>query len=122
LRESDLLPESATQSTRTLAFLWNNIWPRLQQCHEEIDHVLAALDGRYVPPGPSGAPTRGMADVLPTGRNFYSLDVRAIPTPTAWRVGSAAAAALIDRHRQRTGDYPESVALIVWGTSNMRTQ
>ena len=74
-----------------------------------------------MPPGPSGAPTRGTADVLPTGRNFYSLDVRAVPTPTAWRVGCAAADALLERHRERTGRYPESIALVIWGTSNMRT-
>jgi cobaltochelatase CobN len=104
-----------------LRFLWEVIWPRLQLCRQEIDHVLLALAGRFVPPGPSGAPTRGTADVLPTGRNFYSLDVRAIPTPTAWRVGCAAAAALLERHRERTGGYPESVAFVVWGTSNMRT-
>jgi cobaltochelatase CobN len=104
-----------------LRFLWHVLWPRLERCHQEIDHVLTALAGRFVPPGPSGAPTRGTADVLPTGRNFYSLDVRAIPTPTAWRVGWAAADALLQRHRERTGAYPESVALVVWGTSNMRT-
>jgi cobaltochelatase CobN len=106
---------------RTLAYLWETLWPRLRLCHQEIDHVLAALSGRFVPPGPSGAPTRGSADVLPTGRNFYSLDVRAVPTPTAWRVGCAAADALLKRHLERTGRYPESVALVVWGTSNMRT-
>jgi cobaltochelatase CobN len=106
---------------RTLAFLAETVWPRLRLCHQEIDHVLAALDGRSVPPGPSGAPTRGTADVLPTGRNFYSLDVRVVPTPTAWRVGCAAADALLRRHVERTGSYPESVALVVWGTSNMRT-
>ncbi len=106
---------------RTLRFLWQSVWPRLRQCGQEIDHVLAALAGRFVPPGPSGAPTRGTADVLPTGRNFYSLDVRAVPTPTAWKVGSATADALLARHRERTGEYPESVALVVWGTSNMRT-
>jgi cobaltochelatase CobN len=83
--------------------------------------VLTALEGRFVPPGPSGAPTRGTADILPTGRNFYSLDVRAIPTPSAWQVGSAAAASLLERHRERTGSYPESVAYSIWGTSNMRT-
>src|SRR5205807_9166165 len=60
-------------------------------------------------------------DVLPTGRNFYSLDVRTIPTPTAWQVGWSAANALLERHRQRIGSYPESIALVVWGTSNMRT-
>jgi cobaltochelatase CobN len=109
-------------TARTLAFLRETIWPRLQQCRQEIDHVLAALDGRFVPPGPSGAPTRGTADVLPTGRNFYSVDIRAIPTRTAWRVGCAAADALLRRHVERSGGYPESVALVVWGTSNMRTQ
>lgn len=109
------------QIDETLMFLWQTVWPRLQLCHEEIDNVLRALAGRFVPPGPSGAPTRGSADILPTGRNFYSLDIRAIPTPTAWRVGSAAAASLSERHRQRTGNYPESVAFVIWGTSNMRT-
>jgi cobaltochelatase CobN len=115
------LEKSPGQTGQTLAFLWNVVWPRLQQCGQEIDHILAALDGRFVPPGPSGAPTRGTADVLPTGRNFYSLDARAVPTPTAWRVGSAAADALLAKHYERTGSYPESVALVVWGTSNLRT-
>jgi cobaltochelatase CobN len=112
---------SEPETTRTLTYLWQTLWPRLQLCHQEIDHILAALSGRFVPPGPSGAPTRGTADVLPTGRNFYSLDVRAVPTPTAWRIGCAAADALLKRHLERTGRYPESVALVVWGTSNMRT-
>jgi cobaltochelatase CobN len=105
----------------TLRFLWGTVWPRLQQCRQETDQILAALDGRFVRPGPSGAPTRGTADILPTGRNFYSLDIRAIPSRTAWRVGRAAADALLRRHVERTGGYPESVALVVWGTSNMRT-
>src|SRR5205807_1326928 len=96
------------QIGKTLEYLWHTLWPRLKLCHQEIDHILTALAGRFVPPGPSGAPTRGTADVLPTGRNFYSLDVRAIPTQTAWRVGCAAADALLERHRQRTGSYPES--------------
>jgi cobaltochelatase CobN len=106
---------------RSLGFLWHTIWPRLQLCRQEIEHILDALAGSYVPPGPSGAPTRGRADVLPTGRNFYSLDVRAIPTPTAWQVGCAAAEALLNRHRERHGGFPESIAMVVWGTSNMRT-
>jgi cobaltochelatase CobN len=109
------------RTRRTLRFLWGTVWPRLQLCRQEIDQILTALDGRFVPPGPSGAPTRGTADILPTGRNFYSLDIRAIPTRTAWRVGCAAADALLRRHVERTGSYPESVALVVWGTSNMRT-
>jgi cobaltochelatase CobN len=109
------------RTERTLGFLRQTVWPRLQQCCQEIDQILAALDGRFVRPGPSGAPTRGTADILPTGRNFYSLDIRSIPTRTAWRVGCAAAEALLSRHIERTGSYPESIALVVWGTSNMRT-
>ena len=108
-------------TVRCLQFLWQTIWPRLQLCHQEIDHILSALAGQFVPPGPSGAPTRGSADILPTGRNFYSCDIRAIPTQTAWRIGCASADALLERHQERTGTYPESVALVVWGTSNMRT-
>jgi cobaltochelatase CobN len=109
------------QIENTMNFLWETVFPKLRLCDQEIDHILAALAGRFVPPGPSGAPTRGRADMLPTGRNFYSLDVRAIPTSTAWQVGWSSANALLERHKQRTGSYPESIALVVWGTSNMRT-
>src|SRR5439155_13480406 len=101
------------QIERTLKFLCNMVLPKLRLCHQEIDHILTALEGRFVPPGPSGAPTRGRADVLPTGRNFYSLDVRSIPTPTAWQLGCSAANARLERHRQRTGSYPESIPQVV---------
>ncbi|HSM42311.1 MAG TPA: cobaltochelatase subunit CobN, partial [Afifellaceae bacterium] len=87
----------------------------------EINAVLTALDGRFVPPGPSGAPSRGRADCLPTGRNFYSVDVRAVPTPTAWDLGWRSANLLAERYFQDEGEWPKAVALTVWGTSNMRT-
>jgi cobaltochelatase CobN len=83
--------------------------------------LLKGLDGRFVPPGPSGAPTRGRPEVLPTGKNFYSIDSRAVPTPAAWTLGWKSASALIDRHLQEEGDYPSALALSAWGTSNMRT-
>ncbi|MBN9018567.1 MAG: cobaltochelatase subunit CobN [Rhizobiales bacterium] len=88
---------------------------------DEIAGVLAALDGRFVPPGPSGAPSRGRADVLPTGRNFYAVDTRAIPTEAAWRLGRAAAEALVMRYLQDEGEWPRSIAISAWGTANMRT-
>ncbi|MFC0288425.1 cobaltochelatase subunit CobN [Kaistia hirudinis] len=88
---------------------------------DEIAGVLGALDGRFVPPGPSGAPSRGRADVLPTGRNFYAVDTRAIPTEAAWRLGRAAAEALVMRYLQDEGEWPRSVAISAWGTANMRT-
>lgn len=87
----------------------------------EIDGLLRGLAGRFVPPGPSGAPTRGRPDVLPTGRNFYSLDSRTVPTPAAWTLGWKSASLLIERHLQDHGAWPRSVAVTAWGTSNMRT-
>jgi cobaltochelatase CobN len=87
----------------------------------EMAGLLTGLDGRFVPPGPAGAPTRGRADVLPTGRNFFSLDCRAVPTQAAWQLGWKSAALLIERHAQDHGDYPRRVALSAWGTANMRT-
>jgi len=87
----------------------------------EITGLLTALDGRFVPPGPSGAPTRGRLDVLPTGRNFFSVDSRALPTRAAWSLGWKSANLLIERHLQDHGDWPRTLALTAWGTANMRT-
>ena len=98
------------------------IWPALQQSGQlEIDNFLRALDGKFVMPGPSGAPTRGRLDVLPTGRNFYSVDTRTIPTPTAWQIAEKSAQLLIQRYMQEHGDYPRTLGLSVWGTATMRT-
>ncbi|MEK9969315.1 MAG: cobaltochelatase subunit CobN, partial [Ferrovibrio sp.] len=87
----------------------------------EIENLLLGLDGRFVPPGPSGAPTRGRPEVLPTGRNFYSLDARSLPTPAAWTLGWQSADALLQRHRQDHGEWPRAILLNAWGTANMRT-
>ena len=87
----------------------------------EIAGLLTGLKGRFVEPGPSGAPTRGRLDVLPTGRNFYSVDTRTVPTPAAWQLGWASAERLLLRHRQEEGAWPRRLALSAWGTANMRT-
>ena len=100
--------------SRTL--LWN-----LARTTDEIDNVLRALEGRHIESGPSGAPTRGMAHVLPTGRNFYSVDPKALPSKLAWEVGCKLADELLARHLAEEGRYPESVGLVVWGTAAMRT-
>ena len=82
---------------------------------------LPHLEGRFVPAGPSGAPSRGRLEVLPTGRNFYSVDVRSIPTVTAWRLGFKSASLLIERHLQEHGTWPGTIGISVWGTATMRT-
>lgn len=95
--------------------------PRLQQTSDEIRNLLAGLSGRFVPPGASGSPTRGRPDTLPTGRNFYSIDPRVLPTPSAWRCGKLLADRLLERHFQEHGESLRKAALVIWGTSNMRT-
>jgi cobaltochelatase CobN len=94
----------------------------LDACAEaEMAALLAALDGRFIPPGPAGAPTRGRPDVLPTGRNLVTFDPRAIPTRSAMALAERAAAALLARHRQEQGDWPRAVVIDLWGSATMRT-
>ncbi|PRA71216.1 cobaltochelatase subunit CobN [Pseudomonas sp. MYb187] len=96
--------------------------PQLDACGPaELHGLLAALQGRFVPAGPSGAPSRGRLDVLPTGRNFYTVDVRNLPTTTAWRIGFASANLILERHLQDHGDHLRQLGLSVWGTATMRT-
>ncbi len=103
-------------------FIRDEVIPRLDRTTDELTNTLRGLAGRFVPAGPSGAPTRGMARILPTGRNFYSVDIHTIPTETAWRVGVQAGDRLIEKYQQDNNDqYPRSVGIVVWGTSTMRT-
>jgi cobaltochelatase CobN len=109
------------QERQVLHWVDDKIAPALDQTGDEIEHILAALDGRWIPPGPSGAPTRGMAHVLPTGRNFYSVDPKALPSRLAWETGQALADRLLEHHLEAEGRYPSTVGLVVWGTAAMRT-
>ncbi|MCW3023545.1 MAG: cobN [Conexibacter sp.] len=104
-----------------LAFACDELVPRLRATTGELDAVLAALDGRYVPAGPSGSPTRGRVDVLPTGRNFYGVDPKALPSQLSWDVGVRLGDALLARHLDEDGRHPETVGIVVWGTAAMRT-
>ena len=104
-----------------LRYVCEKIYPALTQTTDEIDALLRGFDGRFISPGPAGAPTRGMAGVLPTGRNFYSMDPRSIPSETSWQIGKELADSLVERYLSDEGAYPESVGISVWGTSAMRT-
>ncbi|WP_192036448.1 cobaltochelatase subunit CobN [Halomonas sp. YLGW01] len=100
----------------------DGLWAAMRHGAErEIGALLDGLDGRGVPPGPSGAPSRGRLDVLPTGRNFFSVDNRAVPSPAAWSLGEASAQAFVERYLQDHGDYPRRLGLSIWGTATMRT-
>lgn len=106
---------------RILRFAATEVVPRLAGTECEIDQVLRALDGGFIESGPSGSPLRGLVNVLPTGRNFYSVDPKAVPSRLAWETGVAMADSLLERYRTDYGRWPQSVGLSVWGTSAMRT-
>ncbi|MDZ8260079.1 cobaltochelatase subunit CobN [Nostoc sp. ChiQUE01b] len=114
-------PPSTDAMNRVSTWIRDRLLPALQQTHEEITHLLHGLDGGYVPSAPSGAPTRGRPEVLPTGKNFYSVDIRAIPTETAWDIGRKAAETLVEYYTQEHGEYPKTLGLSMWGTATMRT-
>jgi cobaltochelatase CobN len=110
-----------THTQAELDWIATRLLPALQQTPQEMTNLLRGLNGEYIPSGASGAPTRGKPEVLPTGRNFYSVDIRAVPTETAWCLGRKAAEVLIDRYTQEHGEYPQTLGLSIWGTSTMRT-
>ena len=116
------LPAEWRASTAVMHEVTETIGPALDASADaETAGLLTALDGRFVAPGAAGAPTRGRPDVLPTGRNFYSVDTRQVPTAAAWQLGWASAQLLVEHYAQTHGDWPRAMALSAWGTSNMRT-
>jgi cobaltochelatase CobN len=118
---SPSVPAARNALRAVLNFASVTLAPSLASTTDETRNLLAALDGRYVPAGPSGAPSRGMAHVLPTGRNFYTVDPRGLPTPAAWTTGAALADATLRRFHGDENRWPENIALSVWGTPTMRT-
>jgi cobaltochelatase CobN len=113
---------SVPRIARVLRYVADVLVPNVYRTRDEMNATMAALGGRFVAPGPSGAPTRGQADILPTGRNFFSVDPRAIPSKAAWEVGKALGDALLESCRKEEGRYPENVGIIVWGCPTMRSK
>jgi len=93
----------------------------IRRMPDEISNIMLALDGGYVPPGPSGCPGRGRAQILPTGRNFYSIDPDSIPWHTSWDIGSEMAEMMVQRYVRENGVYPNTVGVILWATDTMKT-
>ncbi|MEU3281011.1 cobaltochelatase subunit CobN [Streptomyces antibioticus] len=120
--DPDAVPdEHGEQVAAVLEFAAREVVPRLAATTAELHHTLHALNGGFVPAGPSGSPLRGLVNVLPTGRNFYSVDPKAVPSRLAWETGQALADSLLERYRTDNGEWPTSVGLSLWGTSAMRT-
>ena len=105
-----------------LAYICEEAAPRVLEAEAEIPQTADALNGEYVEPGGSGAPTRGGVDLLPTGRNFYTLDPRKVPAKSAWEVGREVADGTLERHHDEHGEYPEEIGVVAWGTPTVRTR
>ena len=119
---AELLERPSAEAEEVLSYIADILVPNIRRCVEEIDYSFNGFTGGFVPPGPSGAPTRGQADILPTGRNFYSVDPNKIPSPAAWEVGVRLGDALIERYMAESGRYPDNIGILVYGTSTMRTR
>lgn len=110
-----------SQLIETLHYICSTVIPNLQKTVDEMENLLLGLEGGYVPPGPSGPPTRGNAHLLPTGKNFYSIDPAIIPTPAAFAIGKKMADQMIERYVRDEGIYPENVGIVVFATDSMKT-
>ncbi len=109
------------EASETAEFIRRYLIPAIGKTGNEIRSVLDALDGKYIPPGPSGCPTRGRAKILPTGRNFYSIDPDGIPWSSSWEIGRRMADQMAEKYVESNGAYPRSVGVVVWATDTMRT-
>ena len=121
------LPETeGTESWRVklkqlLDFVITEIYPRIAKTTQELDHTLDALDGRYVEPGPSGSPNAGGVNLLPSGRNFYGVDPRTMPSPAGWQLGVKLGDRMIEKFIADQGKYPENIGMVLWSGPNMRS-
>ncbi|MDR0722301.1 MAG: cobaltochelatase subunit CobN [Treponema sp.] len=113
--------KNRTPLLECLGFAAREIKPRLSETGRELDSIVKALEGRMVPTGPSGNPSRGNAHILPTGKNFYAIDPGAIPSRSAWETGIRLGEDLLLRYRGEAGRLPESIAILVYATDTMRT-
>lgn len=104
-----------------LNFVCTDLKYRIQQIPDEINHFIGGMEGKFVPPGQAGAPTRGNARILPTGKNFYTVDPGAMPSRSSWEVGKVLGDQLIARYIKDEGRCPESISMLVYATDSMRT-
>ena len=103
LLEKAIIPQSWTNTMDVLENIKTEIVPSIKiSGKKEHAGIVTLLDGKFLHPGPSGAPTRGKIEVFPTGKNFYSIDMRSLPTRMAWNIGKRSAELMIsDFHKKR---------------------
>ncbi|MBR6204306.1 MAG: cobaltochelatase subunit CobN [Candidatus Methanomethylophilaceae archaeon] len=102
-------------------YICGTLYPNILGIEDELSNMICGMDGGYVPPGPSGSPSRGNAHLLPTGKNYYSLDPETVPSQESWKVGRKMADDMVRLYIEREGKYPESVGIVVWSIDTMKT-
>ena len=113
--------ESREKLATVCNYIVDEVYPNLVLTTQEIENMLRGFEGEYIEPGPSGAPSSGGADLLPTGRNFYGVDPRCLPTPAAWELGKTLGDQVIERFITEEGHYPENIGMVFWSGANMRS-
>jgi len=106
---------------KVISFICDELHPNLLKMGNEVDSVMSALEGNFIEPGPSGCPTRGRAQILPTGRNFYSIDPDAVPWHSSWEIGKKMADQMLERYVSEHGSYPRNIGIVMWATDTMKT-
>lgn len=119
VKQADLLAQKVLE--KLCYYIVKEVYPNLLLTKQEITNMLRGFDGEYIEPGPSGAPSSGGADLLPTGRNFYGVDPRTLPTPAAWEIGKTLGDQVIERFIAEEGHYPENIGMVFWSGANMRS-
>lgn len=114
-------PDDGGDLAKVVTFVCEHLYPNIMRMGDELENTLRALRGEYIPSGPSGCPTRGRAQLLPTGRNFYSLDPDAVPWQSSWEVGCRMADQMLERYLSEHGSHPRSIGMVVWATDTMKT-
>ena len=105
----------------SVTYTCERVAPSVLRMSDEMDNLFRGINGEYIPPGPSGAPTRGNADILPTGRNMYSLDPDLVPSKSSWVIGCRMADQMIEKYKQEHGGFPREIGFVIWATDTMKT-
>lgn len=113
--------EARNTIRQVVDYICDTIHPNLDLTVQELTNTMRGFEGEYIQPGPSGSPAAGGADLLPTGRNFYGVDPRTLPTPAAWELGKTLGDQVIERFIEEEGHYPEAVGIVLWAGANMRS-
>ncbi len=104
-----------------LVYVCDEVSKNVMKMTDEMDNMMHACDGGYVLPGPSGAPMRGNAHILPMGRNYYGIDPDIVPPRASWEIGKKMADQMIQRYIEDKGIYPKEVGFIIWATDTIKT-